>query len=466
MHKVKWNAKVDYEFVHNYKILQSVFNRLKIDKVRPWAPPRGLPGRPPHLRSSQYPRHPPLPRAQHIDVDKLIRAKYQDNLEFMQWMKRFYDLNCPEGTDYDPVARRQIGKGLSIAAPARAPCLTLCAGTFTTPANVTRKRVTGGAKSRGAPPSGTTAPVAAETGEKENRALNRGGAGGAGGAASTRPAAARRGGAADRVFCRRPFPLWWAPVLGDADGALSCARTPSAATAEVARKLKKRLAEMKLIVRRLCWGSRGEGGLRPIPRSDPHPSTAGAAAQVEGLEKERDFYFGKLRDIEVLLQVDETADAATLREKVFKILCAAAASPRAPFLALGTSLPVHSTCAPCTTCTLPCRLSLPQRASGRTHAPCARRPIAAQVRCGGGLCRSRGGGGGGGGRGSCCGRGGTIAGSRARGWRPGWGWGHGSWERPRWRRCHRKRRGGSSNVGGRGQWRRGGRPGAGRGVLT
>ena len=30
---------------------------------------------------------------QHIDVQKLIKGKYMDNLEFLQWMKRFFDLN-------------------------------------------------------------------------------------------------------------------------------------------------------------------------------------------------------------------------------------------------------------------------------------------------------------------------------------------------------------------------------------
>lgn len=33
LHKVKWDAKSDYEFIQNYKILQQVFKSMKIDKV-------------------------------------------------------------------------------------------------------------------------------------------------------------------------------------------------------------------------------------------------------------------------------------------------------------------------------------------------------------------------------------------------------------------------------------------------
>lgn len=43
--------------------------------------------------------------------------------------------------------------------------------------------------------------------------------------------------------------------------------------------------------------------------------------QVEGLEKERDFYFGKLRDIEILLQAYTGADQ-TLSKQIFDILYA------------------------------------------------------------------------------------------------------------------------------------------------
>ncbi len=59
MSKVKWDAKSDHEFIQNYKILQRAFDKRGIDK--------------------------------YIDVEKLVRAKYQDNLEFMQWTKSFFD---------------------------------------------------------------------------------------------------------------------------------------------------------------------------------------------------------------------------------------------------------------------------------------------------------------------------------------------------------------------------------------
>lgn len=61
MQKVNWGAKQSFEFIANYKILQTCFTKLHIDKF--------------------------------VDVDRLIMAKYMDNLEFMQWFKRFFELS-------------------------------------------------------------------------------------------------------------------------------------------------------------------------------------------------------------------------------------------------------------------------------------------------------------------------------------------------------------------------------------
>ncbi|EME30060.1 Microtubule-associated protein RP/EB family member 1B [Galdieria sulphuraria] len=73
LQKVNFGAKMDYEFIQNYKILQTAFDRCNIEK--------------------------------RIDVDKLVKAKYQDNLEFTQWVKCYFDRHY-DGSEYDAVGRR------------------------------------------------------------------------------------------------------------------------------------------------------------------------------------------------------------------------------------------------------------------------------------------------------------------------------------------------------------------------
>ena len=101
MSKVNWEARNDYEYVNNYKVLQTAFNKLNIEKK--------------------------------AEVEKLCRGKYQDNLEFMQWFKGFLDRHAvAEG--YDPVAARAKGKAhllhassvsfKHLSAGERVPCLS------------------------------------------------------------------------------------------------------------------------------------------------------------------------------------------------------------------------------------------------------------------------------------------------------------------------------------------------------
>lgn len=42
---------------------------------------------------------------QRIDVPTLVKGKFQDNLEFCQWMKKYFDMHYT-GEEYDAVGRR------------------------------------------------------------------------------------------------------------------------------------------------------------------------------------------------------------------------------------------------------------------------------------------------------------------------------------------------------------------------
>lgn len=80
-----------------------------------------------------------------IPVQALIKCKMQDNLEFLQWTKKFWDLNFPDH-EYDAVARRK-GGSLPSTGAARAP-LAMAAGARrggTTPAGGLRVARTAGA---------------------------------------------------------------------------------------------------------------------------------------------------------------------------------------------------------------------------------------------------------------------------------------------------------------------------------
>ena len=52
-----------------------------------------------------------------VPVEQLIKCRMQDNLEFLQWTKRYWDQHFP-GHDYDAVGRR---KGSGAPAPAATP---------------------------------------------------------------------------------------------------------------------------------------------------------------------------------------------------------------------------------------------------------------------------------------------------------------------------------------------------------
>lgn len=73
LHKVKFNTNQEFEYIQNYKVLQAAFTSNGVDK--------------------------------YIPVDRLIKLKFQENLEFLQWVKKFWDANFPGG-HYDAIGRR------------------------------------------------------------------------------------------------------------------------------------------------------------------------------------------------------------------------------------------------------------------------------------------------------------------------------------------------------------------------
>ena len=48
-----------------------------------------------------------------MPVDRLIKGRFQDNFEFLQWFKKFFDANY-DGREYDAIESRfgiQLGQG-------------------------------------------------------------------------------------------------------------------------------------------------------------------------------------------------------------------------------------------------------------------------------------------------------------------------------------------------------------------
>jgi RP/EB family microtubule-associated protein len=208
--KVKFDAKYEYEFVKNFKVLQDVFNKENIPK--------------------------------HIPVEKIVKAKYQDNLELLQWMKNFFETRYG-GQEYHAAARRAYATGKKKGSGVRK----------------VRPAPTGTAKS-------TKSSTASSTSTKTSSST---------GAASKRTTTSK-----PRTTATKPRTT--ATKATKRTGT----KTSGGAAAKIA-KLNEELAKMELT--------------------------------VEGLEKERNFYFGKLREVEILCQADEEVEKE-IKEAVLAIL--------------------------------------------------------------------------------------------------------------------------------------------------
>ncbi|XP_037046925.1 microtubule-associated protein RP/EB family member 1 isoform X2 [Bradysia coprophila] len=218
MKRVKFRTNLEHEYIQNFKILQAAFKKMSVDKI--------------------------------IPVDKLIRGRFQDNFEFLQWFKKFFDANY-DGREYDPSeARFGIPMGLGAIQN------ELGVGAVEHVAVHQKRQIQQPRETRtqgfphqnsGIVPTRTVAPV------------SRAPAGGLG----SKPKVA---------------------------GHESNGGAHNAVNSHQIDELSNQVMDMKL--------------------------------NLEGLEKERDFYFSKLRDIEILCQEAEETGPHPLVQKIVEILYA------------------------------------------------------------------------------------------------------------------------------------------------
>ncbi|CAP94279.1 hypothetical protein N7519_002664 [Penicillium mononematosum] len=114
MSRVKFNVNTEYAYLQNFKILQNVFARHQVNK--------------------------PIP------VQSLTKCRMQDNLEFIQWVKKYWDQHYPGG-EYDAVGRRKAsGAPASVGGPtSRAPSAGSARRGVTPTGGAVRPRVGGAA---------------------------------------------------------------------------------------------------------------------------------------------------------------------------------------------------------------------------------------------------------------------------------------------------------------------------------
>ncbi|XP_031365047.1 microtubule-associated protein RP/EB family member 1 isoform X4 [Apis dorsata] len=295
--RVKFKTNLEHEYIQNFKILQGGFKKMNVDKV--------------------------------IPVDKLVKGRFQDNFEFLQWFKKFFDANY-DGREYDAYEARgciPLGSGVdgthNLSNPQLVPlppqskqtqmqqkhtqqrnitprqqagfslifilyqCFFFCNHLQIVPidklvkgrfqdnfeflqwfkkffdANYSRTEPYDALAMRGGEPmgsGGSNAPHGTNTKRTTPRDVN-----------SAKPAA--------RIVTKAP------------------AHRPQAKTGV---------------------GNRGEAG----KVEELSAQVMELKMSLEGLEKERDFYFGKLRDIEVMCQDCDNGDPPPIVQKILEVLYA------------------------------------------------------------------------------------------------------------------------------------------------
>ncbi|XP_017867363.1 PREDICTED: microtubule-associated protein RP/EB family member 1 isoform X10 [Drosophila arizonae] len=223
--RVKFRTNLEHEYIQNFKILQAGFKKMSVDKI--------------------------------IPIDKLIKGRFQDNFEFLQWFKKFFDANY-DGRDYDASAVREgapmgFGSGAGKSLP----------GTSSGGGGVASSY-------RRVPTSAATRPTATTT-------------------TATKPIVSK---VPPRTNNATPPNRMTAGTTG-------AVKKNDAVTAQTNQQIEELSNQVR-----------------------PELDIMDMRLNLEGLEKERDFYFSKLRDIEILCQEADEAEPAQLVQKILDILYA------------------------------------------------------------------------------------------------------------------------------------------------
>ncbi|KAJ1562533.1 hypothetical protein HK405_010972 [Cladochytrium tenue] len=242
--KVKFTSKNEYDYFNNFKILQTVFNAHDIDK--------------------------------NIPVDRLVKCRYNDNLEFLQWIKKYWDAFYPGG-GYNAVARRGLKVQAKLAAEQAPAAGAESPQKATSPARPKSARAMPTLSNQPSTPS-SRAPSRPETPRRRATVANISAkqgqdvhvmSSGAAGSEASRPSEAARKSAGSASNLGRKSVSALSRSISQDMGRLE---KDAAVAAEQERKVKeltKQAADLRCV--------------------------------SDTLERERNFYYLKLRDIEVLV---------------------------------------------------------------------------------------------------------------------------------------------------------------------
>jgi RP/EB family microtubule-associated protein len=237
--KLNFNAKNEYDLINNWKVIQAVLTAQNVTKP--------------------------------VDVAKLVKGKTQDNLEFAQWFKTFFDSRY-DGSPYPAREKRaNIGKKGAVAAPkaaaAAAPAEKKGTGL---------KQPTPTPTKAAAPAATKAAPVAAK------------------------PVAAKPAAAPKVVPSAKPKII----ASGTAVTPVRRATPPAEPVAELAEQQQEETQQPPQ-----------EGGDEKGINVEEYNATLRLLRDtIQGLEKERNFYFKRLHAVEVYCQQNQAEHPIAKRD--------------------------------------------------------------------------------------------------------------------------------------------------------